>query len=233
MGSYMEHIVRPEGLPEPDFKEICRYLGYRGFTPESIDDRVTKEIELCVKELQKASEPRGIYKIYELSQSEDIEKSADIDCSANNEKIVKYNIIGNGILTIPSEKLYINLEGCTKVALLAATIGIGADRLIRRAEVTDMLKASIYQAAGAALIEAYVNMINDEITREAAKMDMETRPRFSPGFGDVPISYQADFERLLEMHKKTGITLTDSFIMMPTKSVTAFVGMKNVSSMEI
>ena len=200
-------------MPEPDFREIIRYLGYRGFTPESIDDRVKEEIDSCVKELQKVSEPRSVVKIFTLSQPEE-----------------NVNVIGDGLLTIPSEKLYINLKGCTKVALLAATIGIGADRLIRRAEVTDMLKASIYQAAGAALIEAYVNEINDGISKDAEKEGMQTRPRFSPGFGDVPISYQSEFERLLQMHKETGITLTDSYIMMPSKSVTAFIGLRNASS---
>ena len=70
--------------------------------------------------------------------------------------------------------------------------------------MTDMLKASIYQAAGAALIEAYVNEINDGITRRPRKGGMETRPRFSPGFGDVPISYQADLRECSKCIRRQG-----------------------------
>ena len=50
--------------PEPDRKEIIRYLGYRGSSP---GPEVLKEIEYCARELEKAAEPRFIYEKFELT----------------------------------------------------------------------------------------------------------------------------------------------------------------------
>jgi cobalamin-dependent methionine synthase I len=50
------------------------------------------------------------------------------------------------------------------------------------------------------------------------------RPRYSPGFGDVPLAVQKTFFEILECQKNLALTLNDSLIMSPEKSVTAFVG---------
>ena len=50
--------------PEPDRKEIIRYLGYRGSSP---GPEVLKKIEYCARELEKAAEPRFIYEKFELT----------------------------------------------------------------------------------------------------------------------------------------------------------------------
>jgi Vitamin B12 dependent methionine synthase, activation domain. len=74
--------------------------------------------------------------------------------------------------------------------MMAVTIGPGPDRLVRRAEVRDMLKAYIYQAIGAAMAESWCEEVNTTIRKEAGgkrtfyktpvfRRDMETfRLRF-------------------------------------------------------
>ena len=47
---------------------------------------------------------------------------------------------------------------------------------------------------------------------------------FSPGYGDVPLDLQKDFSALLQMPQTCGISLTDTLLMVPSKSVTAFIG---------
>ena len=49
-------------------------------------------------------------------------------------------------------------------------------------------------------------------------------PRFSPGYGDLPLDIQRSVFRFLEPEIKIGLTLSESLIMCPSKSVTAFVG---------
>jgi hypothetical protein len=49
-------------------------------------------------------------------------------------------------MTIRSTSLSVNLQGCDSVYLMAATLGIGPDRLIARASVNRMSRAVIYQA---------------------------------------------------------------------------------------
>ena len=74
-------------------------------------------------------------------------------------------------------------------------------------------------------VEALCDEVNEKIRKEAEERGLYARPRFSPGYGDFPLEVQRDFERILMMRKKTGIALTDSLLMTPTKSVTAVIGL--------
>ena len=59
---------------------------------------------------------------------------------------------------------------------------------------------------------------------------LHARPRFSPGYGDFPLEVQRDFERILEMPKTIGVTLSDSLLMTPTKSITAVIGLSEIDT---
>ena len=83
----------------------------------------------------------------------------------------------------------------------------------------------MYQAAAAALTESYVDSVNKKIRAEAAEKGLFCRPRFSPGYGDLPLALQTDFARILDMPRTVGVTLTDTLLMVPSKSVTAIIGL--------
>lgn len=182
--------------------EVYRFLGDRTIRPgDELDERIRR----CIGKMQQSSAPRSIYRRFPVrTEAPDLVFVAD--------------------LTISSENLYKNLNGCEEVILFAATVGIGIDRLIRRSEVTSILDAAIYQAAGAAMIEAYADSEVRKLAEEAKETGLSLRPRYSPGYGDLPLSLQRDFSRLLEMEKWCGITLTDTLLMVPSKSITAFIG---------
>jgi cobalamin-dependent methionine synthase I len=111
---------------------------------------------------------------------------------------------------------------------MAATIGIEADKLMQKYEITNMAKASIAQSCGAACIEAYCNILQEKILDEVVTNTGEKlylRPRFSAGYGDVELTLQKEIFAALECTKRIGLTLTDSLLMYPTKSVTAFIGL--------
>lgn len=187
----------------PPRSEIERYLGYRGF---AADDTVSPVIDEVSGELSKNLQPKSVHKIFDIDKLTDKEISfAGID--------------------ITSEGLARNLSGCDKVVMAAFTIGHGVDQLIRRYERTNILKAAVFQAAGAAFVEEYCDMINEQIRCYAEATGYGLKPRFSPGYGDLALDLQKDFERILSMNKTCGISLTDSLLMIPSKSVTAFIGM--------
>ena len=127
-------------------------------------------------------------------------------------------------VSIKSESLGINLRNCRKVFLVAVTIGPQVDAFIRRTQALDSVKASILQAAGAMLAEKTIEFINAQIKDIAASQNTKCKPRFSPGYGDVPLTIQKDFFRLLPC-SKIGLSLMDTLIMSPEKSITAFIGM--------
>ena len=186
-----------------NIKEVYRYLGYRGREPE---EEIKEKIADCIKQVLEVSELRGLYEELPLVFSgEEGELSI-------------------GGIKVKSFDLWKNLSECSSVYLLGATIGIGIDRLIARASVSDMTRATIYQAVGAAYVEEYVDYINEEIRVKACGEGLALRPRFSPGYGDLPLDYQQDIFRLLNLSKHIGISLTESMLMSPSKSVTAIIG---------
>lgn len=183
-------------------KEVLRYLGYQKVEPDEI---MLEMLEDCIDQINRAA--HFSYNIQKF----------DIQFLSEDTLQIEEMIIH-------SKDLSKNLNGCHSAYLFAGTIGMDVDRLIRRAEITNMAKAMCYQAIGAACIEAYVDKINEEIIQKEAKHNMYCRPRFSPGYGDFSLSHQSDFSRILDMPKTCGINLTDTLLMVPSKSVTAVIG---------
>lgn len=79
------------------------------------------------------------------------------------------------------------------------------------------------QAVLASKIEEVCDDVQNKIETD---LGVKTRSRYSPGYFDLDIAEQAKIFSLLEITKRCGITLTDTFQMIPTKSVTAFAGIE-------
>lgn len=128
--------------------------------------------------------------------------------------------IDNGVMlgdiTIASHLLADTLAGCREALLFVATVGHGIDRLIARYSHLSPARAVMLQALGTERIEC----LCDLFCADAAPI---TR-RVSPGYGDIPLSLQTDICRLLDTPRRIGVTLSDSLLMAPTKSVTAIAG---------
>lgn len=129
--------------------------------------------------------------------------------------------------TVNSTALKKNLKDCSSYVLFAATIGVELDRLIARYTRISPAKALMIQSIGSERIESLCNTFNDIIFDEARKVGKSTAPRFSPGYGDLPIELQQDFFRVLDPYRKIGLSLNESFLMSPTKSVTAIIGISD------
>ncbi len=128
-----------------------------------------------------------------------------------------------GVFSLHSADLAAYFAGCDRTVLFAATVGVAPDRLIARYAHTAPSKALMMQALGAERIEA----LCDRFCEDAAARYGEVAPsRFSPGYGDLPLSAQREVFRVLNGVSKLGICLNDSLLMSPTKSVTAFLGIK-------
>ena len=125
-----------------------------------------------------------------------------------------------------SEKLKKNLLGCDRAVLFAATIGSGIDRLIRRFEKADPKMGLLLQGLGAERVESLCDAFNEEVKEVSKETGRETRMRFSPGYGDLPIEVQKVFLPLLDAERRLGITLSESCLMAPSKSVTAIIGIE-------
>lgn len=189
-----------------DRREVSRYLSYREAEP---DEQVSALITECIADVNSAAVPRSVVKRFPL------ETLADGTLRAAS-------------ITLKSNSLRRNLAECKEVFFFGATLGAAVDVLIRRASLMDIARGFVMQAAAAAAIEAYCNDLNDELRRQATAEGLYLRPRFSPGYGDFDLSCQQEIIHVLHAPKEIGLTLTDSGLMVPVKSVTAIIGISSV-----
>ncbi len=187
---------------EVNRREIFRYLGYGKAEP---DKRIRELAESCLKELEQETEPKYLCREYPLVLREERE-------------------IDGGCFHTVSRNLGKNLKDCENVLVFAATLGTGADQLIQKYSRLQMSRAVVMQAAAAAMLEDYCDRICQEQKEDYEARGLYLRPRFSPGYGDFPLENQKHLLDGLEAGKRIGIKLTDSLLMMPSKSVTAVMG---------
>ena len=181
-------------------KEIKRYLGCSKAQDERIDDMIDKALDL----IEKTAKPKYTYKVFDIKTDENGVYIAD-----------RY---------FKSRDLATNLRRYKRAAMIAITLGIEVDRLIERTAITDIALASVLQATAAAYIEERIDELELEIVAETDGATA-VAPRFSAGYGDLSISYQRDFASVLDTFR-IGLTVSETMQLIPTKSVTAVIGIK-------
>ena len=195
----MAVITREYSAPDINRREILRYMGCK----DSSD-----ELEALINRAISLSEGKLSYKV---CYSEFPLEITDSKCSL-------------GFARADSRDLAKCLTGCEKALVFAATVGLELDRLILRYGRIEPSLALCLQALGAERIEALCDAFCDEMKARFAAEGKKMRPRFSAGYGDLPLSLQKDIFASLECEKRIGLTLNDSLLMSPTKSVTAIIG---------
>lgn len=189
-------------------KEAIRYLGYG---KHAVDEKTLRSIETSFEELVRVAEMKSVFQIYDL-------------CLKDENLLVIKNI------EISSRNLQTNLKDCKQVVLFAATLGTEVDRLLRKIQVVDMAKAVVMQACAATLLEEFCDKVQNEVAEQLQQQGKYIRPRFSPGYGDFSISHQKDFISLLDTPKKIGLSMTETYMLTPTKSVTAVIGISDIAT---
>lgn len=125
-----------------------------------------------------------------------------------------------------SKDLAKRLEDCVEVVLFAATSGFPLDRLIEKYKRTEPATAYVLSMVGTEHTEALCNQFCRQLEREAGQESLEPVLRYSPGYGDLPLTVQKDIFRQLDITKRIGVTLNESMLMTPVKTVTAIVGLR-------
>lgn len=192
-------MIYAKSYPVPEWNER-ECLRYAGTTPQNISMEERGLFEICRKEVENKLTYKVCWGRFPLKREE--------------------NGLDFGFAKTDSRALMKNLEGCEEVIVFAATIGLEIDRLIRRYTSLSPAKALFFQAIGAERIES----LCDAFCNELKESGLQLRPRFSPGYGDLPLELQKDLFRVLDCPRKIGLTLNESLLMSPSKSVTAIIG---------
>lgn len=178
---------------------------YAGMPPKS-EAIPASEIRSAANEARALTEPRGIWQIYSY-----LPESG--------------TILGTPPMTLQGSHIRRHLSKSYSVAVFAVTagdaIGQASDEHFAKGEYT---RGLLLAGAAAAITEQLADQVNDLIRREAARSGQKTAWRYSPGYGDWPVTQQAELVRLIGA-EQIGVSVNSHSMLMPRKTVTAIIGL--------
>lgn len=164
-------------------------------------------LERCEKRVLDVIRPNYVYREAELEFTENGIRAGNMSELLTGSDIARH------------------LAGCTKAVLFAATLSAEADKLIRQAAVTDVAESFAIDCLCSAAVEQVCDAAEEEIF---SVIEAPYRTwRFSPGYGDLPLGIQGSFLKMLNAQRRIGLTVTDSMLLIPSKSVTALIGISD------
>ncbi len=182
-------------------REIMRYARIRG-----ADESYNNFIDECIREAESALSYRVCYTFLDVKRDD---------------------ALMLGSISADSNTIRKAIRDAETILLFAATVGAPYDRLIQRYSALSPSKALIFQAIGAERVESLCDTFSGQMNRELAAGGTCLTPRVSPGYGDIPLTMQKDIFAVLDCPRKIGLTLDESLLMSPSKSVTALCGVVN------
>lgn len=184
-------------------EEVLRYLGAGDSAPEAL----RRQVSAAARQLSAEIQPRYVYKVFDLMRS--------------GEEI----LLSGTEIRLSGRMCRTMLAQCNKAVLLACTLGLRFDSMLRAAQARDMAHASILNACGSALAECGCDAAEQEIATRFPNHFLTDR--FSPGYGDLPLSLQPAICSALDAQRRLGIHVSEQFLMNPWKSVTAVIGISD------
>ncbi len=127
-------------------------------------------------------------------------------------------------VSFPGESIKKHLAGASHALLNAFTLGAQTDKRIKELSFSRPSESVALNA----IASVYAEMKADELLgREREKIEaegFETSFRFCPGYGDLPLSANADIGRALSVEKKIGLSVTEGGLLLPRKSIIGVTG---------
>lgn len=192
------------GLSRIRREEVLRYLGHGGQDLDSaLLDRIEQGIQRCERELN----PRFVWRAFNL-----VRRGSEFE-------------VADTTLTLRGASMNSYLDGACGVALLAGTLGVQSEATLRLLGSTDPLGQLIYDAACTDLVEWGADRAQEEIVEYAQARALTHGMRYSPGYGDLSLNIQPVILDILQASKRLGLTVTPQHLLVPTKSITALIGL--------
>ena len=183
-----------------DSREILRYMGC---PPDKAGEELRNLVADCSRQVLDTVRPRWAWRLLEVKPEED-------------------GVRLEGGLLLPGEDLKRHLSGCGRAAVFCATLGAETDALIRKTEQLDMGRALALDCCASAAVEELCDQI--ELELQGKFHGCFFLYRFSPGYGDLPLTVQGELLNLLDAPRRVGLCATGSSLLTPRKSVTAILG---------
>ena len=188
-------------LPPPQRSEILRYMQAKDITP-TLEKMISEALDEAERSMR-----------FSVCWRE-----------------VPFSLTKNGFTLagkpIESRDFASYLLDADRLLLFAATTGLSFERVLQKATKLSPVRALCLHAVGSERTEALCDAFCNFIAKEAKKEGLTPKPRFSAGYGDLPLSLQKQIFALLEPERLIGVSLGAGCLMTPVKSVTAFVALR-------
>ncbi len=195
-----------------EIQNALRYAGIR--RPDETSIRDMKQMMDLAKS---TSRPRWICRHLHLERKQQTDNADPCGSLAPVLFLQEWNLPLEGNMAASL------LADCQEILVLAATLGLAYERALLRLQKTDIAQAVLFDAAGSALLEQFLDEQEEVLRHEYP--DCFFTDRFSCGYGDLPLALQKPLSECLQLQRTLGIYVSDSCMMNPTKSVTAFIGL--------
>ena len=187
-----------------DKKEIYLNLGYGGNVPDAHFVEMVQEMLLEISDFCK---PTVGYCIYEGTMPD------NKYLVLNNQPIKTGQIINK------------YLQDCSHFAAFVVTAGMEFDEYCNRLKAEgDIVSEFIAYSIGTEIAEAVVRYVSDKIAAEASDISMGYTHSYSPGYCSWHVREQENLFKIMP-EKPCGITLNESNLMFPEKSVSGIIGL--------
>ena len=181
--------------------EVKRYAGLR--KAENFDEQSI--IHAC-EEAQLLIDVRGIWNIYDYEYK-------------------SQTVLSNPPVIIEGKSIGKHLETCDKVICMAATVGEGIEREVtKRFREGEYVYSMLLDAAATTAVEQAADLMEKSMEQQMAREGYTMRWRFSPGYGDWPLTQQPELFKLAGA-EEIGMRLSYAMMLMPRKSITAIIGL--------
>lgn len=191
-----------------DKDEALRYVGYAG---QQVDAELAARIDEQIASCEQQSAPGFVFEAFPVA----------FECDQQGSAV---RLVGSSLL-LRGESIAEHLHGARECAVMACTLGLANELAFKRLQAVRPLDAVLFGAAGSSLVECVADACEAAIVADAAARGLHANWRFSPGYGDLPLDLQPAIVRVLGADKRLGMSATSTNLLIPTKSVTAFVGL--------
>jgi len=179
-----------------------------GYPAELIPDEIISQIHSALKDAEPLFDIHGGYRI--ISPVKFLQETHQI-------------VIDNSILDI-NVTVYHQIKKSQSAALFLCTAGPKitehSKRLLHGA---DVIKGYIYDVLGSVVVEAAMDVVQNRLKEKMLEEGLNITNRYSPGYCEWDVSEQNKLFSLLPKDF-CGITLTDTCLMQPIKSVSGIMG---------
>lgn len=127
-------------------------------------------------------------------------------------------------LALPGAMARQMLSGCHHAAILVCTMGAAFERM-QRMKRSDALTALMLDACGSVLVEEGCDQAASALARKHPHAFLTDR--FSPGYGDLPLTLQPALLASADAFRRLGVQATESCMLIPQKTVTAIIGLSD------